>query len=216
LEHATEFREVREALAAAATIRSQKALPLVLQRLADVRYRVLAAQALGQIGNRAAVKPLLETFSSERYLHARMPELHSLRMLGATDELYLPLRRFAGMPDPFEGLLLEAMFMPWFDARHGAFRAPANPSAEVDILLHAGPGEARLLVLGHVVSGRVAGIALPAATAPLDAPVFSVKAAANQPIRVQLTGAIRAVWWVPRAEEIPAPQPEPPPASAFP
>ncbi len=227
-ESAPDFVDAREILRALTRLRSKKAVPALVRRLADVRLRPEAATALGAIGVESARGPLLAAFEQERYLHARRPEALALLALGAGDDLRAPLRRFAGMPEPFPGALDVALGARWFGPTQGGFRNP-RPAEPVDVVVTVEPGPVRVLVRGTLQSLRLdgrpvepsAGVAFgvdptslasgPGADAgegPAAGMVFDGSAEKSR-FRVEIAGHIDAFWVVPRSAELPPPAPVP-------
>lgn len=225
-EAAPDFVDAREILRALTRLRSKKAVPALVRRLTDVRLRPEAAEALGAIGMESARAPLLAAFEQERYLHARRPEALALLSLGAAEELRAPLRRFAGMPEPFPGALDVALATRWFGPAQGGVRntRPADP---VDAVVTTDVGPVRILVRGTVRSLRVDGRAIEPASgaalgvdtgppgptgadagAPAAGLVFDALAEKTR-LRVELTGNVDAFWVVPRSAELPPPPPVP-------
>jgi HEAT repeat protein len=105
----------RELLRALATIKSTSAVPMLSARLAsDVRLRPDIARTLEAIGDARAKTAIVDALREERYMHARLPEAKAAIALGATrSELEPILRAFAGMPEPFPGLLDLVALQPW-------------------------------------------------------------------------------------------------------
>lgn len=226
---AADFVDARECLRALARLRSKKAVPALVRKLADVRLRPDAAEALGVIGVEAARGPLLAAFEQERYLHARRPEALALLSLGGADDLRAPLRRFAGMPEPFPGALDVALGTRWFGPNQGGFRNP-RPTEPVDVVVTTEPGPVRILVRGEVRSLRVDGRSVdpgtgaalgletvdprpslplgPDAGPPTAGMVFDASAEKTR-LRVELSGVVDAFWVVPRGAELPPPPPVP-------
>jgi arylsulfatase A-like enzyme len=188
---ALDFESARELLAALTKIRARTAAPAIAPALEDVRLRPHVVEALGAIGNPAAKEPLLRTFASERYVHLRPAEANALLALGATEELRAPLTRFAGVPEPLPGALRMAERAGLLTPERGGWLASRD---------RVGPGSVRL----KTVSGR------PLRLWTLDeggAETFSELPASPAGSVDAPTAGVRAMWVVPRAEEI-----EPPPA----
>lgn len=96
-----------EVLDALATIRSKESVPVLVQKLKDVRLRPRVAQTLAAVGDADARPHLARAFLEERYQSARPALAQALLELGAREELIVPLRRFLGVPDPLaNGLLI--------------------------------------------------------------------------------------------------------------
>jgi HEAT repeat protein len=81
---------------------SPRALPVLTALLSDLRLRILAADALGRIGDRRAGRPLAQALEREPYIPARVAEAEALVRLA--DRRAEPLiRRFLGTPTPLPG-----------------------------------------------------------------------------------------------------------------
>lgn len=227
-----ELDEARELLTAFAKLRTKGAVPGLVRSLEDIRLRPYVVEALAKIGDPRAKEPLLRVFAEERYVHLRPAEARTLLELGAKNELYGPLLRFAGTPEP----MLEAIIIAraaklltperggkeWADASSSPRRERADVSErDAGALTHtvsanvrfARSGAARLLVLGSsdaAVTAAIDGVRLPSG-GPSTANVHVLEAGERNAGDVQLTvesaGAIEAIWLVPRADEIPPPPP---------
>ncbi|WP_437603413.1 sulfatase-like hydrolase/transferase [Sorangium sp. So ce590] len=99
----TSFERAREIVDALAKIRVKAALPPLIAALGDVRLRPYAAAALAAIGEDAARPALAERLSQEPYQTARVAIAEALVKLGAGPELWTPLLRMLGTPDPLPG-----------------------------------------------------------------------------------------------------------------
>jgi len=234
-----ELDEARELLAAFASLRSKQAVPDLVRSLEDVRLRPFVVEALAKIGDPRAKAPLLRVFSVERYLHLRPLEARTLLGLGARQELYEPLARFAGTPEPMLEAIAVAREAKLLTPDRGGFewpepRRPDPPSAgapadtgpprrTVTATVRLGrSGPARVLALGAdggALAVTVGKTALPEVTASAGN-VWVVEAgeldAGLVRLRLESTSPVLAVWLVPRAAEIPPPPPEawePPPES---
>ncbi len=86
-----------------ARIKSEKALPFLIQSLDSVRLRPYIARTLAAIGDKDSKPHLALYLNKERYHSARAQLAEALVALGADDELIVPLRRFLGVPDRLEG-----------------------------------------------------------------------------------------------------------------
>lgn len=95
-----ELEPARELCALFARYKARVAVPALVSKLSDLRVRPYAAEALGAIGDSSARTPLLAAFAVERYSTAREKLAEALLAVGAKDELYPTLARFAGMPEP--------------------------------------------------------------------------------------------------------------------
>ena len=86
-----------------ARIKSEKAVPFLIQSLDSVRLRPYIARTLAAIGDKDSKPHLALYLNKERYHSARAQLAEALVELGADDELIVPLRRFLGVPDRLEG-----------------------------------------------------------------------------------------------------------------
>lgn len=137
------FERAREVVAALGKIKAKGAVPWLLVALDDVRLRPYVAASLAQIGEESARPALAQRLAGERYQVARLAIASALVKLKAGPELYAPLVRFLGTPDPLpEGLRL---------------------ALEADILdLIGGPRERDLERLRHfATSGVAVGMVVP-------------------------------------------------------
>jgi arylsulfatase A-like enzyme len=221
-----EIDEARELLAAFANLRSKQAVPDLVRSLQDVRLRPFVVETLAKTGDARAKAPLLRAFAAERYLHLRPLEARALLDLGARQELYEPLARFAGTPEPMleaiamarEAKLLtpERGGMEWPEPRPPAptatDSAPPRRTVTATVRLSK-PGPTRLLALGGggSLTVTVGGAVLPEVTASAGdvwiVEVGELKAGAVR-LSLESTSPVLAVWLVPRAAEIPPPPPE--------
>ncbi len=205
-----ELEEARELLVALAKIKARASVPALVRSLEDVRLRPYVVEALGAIGDPRAKEPLLEAFTNERYLNVRSAEAKALLALGARDELYAPLARFAGVPEPMPDALAVAESAGLLVARNGGWSAAA-PAAQVSADVRIAGGRARLLVrtegpgtLSATIDDR------PIAAAPAgDLWIAEIDDVRGPRARLALAHAtgVRAAWLVPRAPEIPPPPP---------
>lgn len=97
-----DFSQRRALVAALGRIHSKDSVWELCKGLGDVRLRPYLARALAEIGDKAALGPLLGQLQDERYHSHRAVLTEALLKLGAKSELALPLRRFLGVPDPLE------------------------------------------------------------------------------------------------------------------
>jgi hypothetical protein len=95
-----DVEDAKELLAAMGRIRDTEAVPALIESLPFVPLRPFIADALGMIADPRARTPLLRLLGEERYETARAREARALLAIGVRRELYAPLARFAGMPDP--------------------------------------------------------------------------------------------------------------------
>ncbi len=214
-----EFERARELLSAIARTKARAAVPSLVRSLSDVRLRPFVVAALAAIGDASARAPLLDVFSTERYVSMREGEARALVALGARAEIRRALERFAGVPDPMLASLAVARDAGLLDPKTAGL-ARTSPTAVVDatFTLPSSPRPLRLLVLTEgagALDGTVAGSPIPRATTfDLDPPralhVVELGRMNGGTAAVHLThaaGGITAVWIVPRADEIPPPPP---------
>ena len=216
-----ELDDARELLAALAKLRARSATPLLVRSLDDVRLRPFVVDALGEIGDPRAVAPLLATFTVERYVDVRPKEARALQRLGAREALLLPLRRFAGVPEPMTEALEVAREAGLLVPAQGGWKAAAATEWHADVEVTVpGTGPARLLVLvghGALVDGGLADAA--GVSARVDGaavrltpqgPVWTAELGSLGPkthVEASSTAGVSALWVVRRAEEIPPPAP---------
>jgi HEAT repeat protein len=211
---ARDLEEARELLGAFARIRARSATPALVRSLDDVRLRPHVVEALGAIGDPRARDPLLATFAAERYVHVRPIEARALVALGVREALRAPLARFAGVPEPMPGAIAIAsgagLLQP---ARGGA--SFEETKAAVDVTLTVTPGlPSRLIVLaagpGTIAASLDGAPTVAAVTGAGDVAIVEIArtTAASARIHVEHPAGVRAIWLVPRAEEIPPPPPE--------
>lgn len=120
---------------------AKRATPALLDALDDVRLRVVAAEALGLLGDRAAAPKLDERLAtSERHQDARVPEAIALARLGEGDRALAHLARFMGVPEVPPGAAAALPLMepfadtphPWFAlAKKGELRPPKGASHRI-------------------------------------------------------------------------------------
>ncbi|MFO0665761.1 MAG: sulfatase-like hydrolase/transferase [Polyangiaceae bacterium] len=99
-----DLEEQRELVGALARIKSQRAVPVLIEALGDVRLRPYVAVALGAMGDARAKAPLLELFAKEPYVGTRLFEAAALEKLGATKELEPGLLHWLGDHELFPGI----------------------------------------------------------------------------------------------------------------
>jgi arylsulfatase A-like enzyme len=160
-----DVEDAKELLTAIGRIRAVEAVPALVESLPFVPLRPFIADTLGAIGGVRARGPLLRLFEGERYETARAHEARALLALGVRRELYAPLVRFAGMPEP----MIDAIAI----ARNAKLLEPATgglslerPQVDLETRLtlpsdplagHAHPQSWRLLVLGAGEGGDKTG-----------------------------------------------------------
>jgi hypothetical protein len=182
-----------------------------------VRMRPAIVEALKELGDSAARPDLLATFSTERYLHLREPEARTLIRLGATKELFAPLARFAGMPEPLESALPLALEARALDGSSSA-KVLGAAAVETRARLRSPANDARLWVATSesttALRAEVDGHTLNMVRAAPG--IFRADLPSIQPVEVQVTvrtsdgeGALRALWLVPRVDDFPPPPPRP-------
>jgi len=217
-----ELAEARDLLAAFTKIRSRAATPLLVRSLEDVRLRPHIVEALAELADGRAKAGLALAFAEERYVHLRPLEARALLKLGARNEVFPPLARFAGTPDP----MLEAIVI----AREGKLLSldrggqnwlvPPTKDAFARVRL-AKSGPARLFVLGDpstpdntALVGEVNGAPIAEMTSAAtfkEGVVYVTEVgelrAGDVQLRIQSPSVIRTVWLVPHAPEIPPPAP---------
>lgn len=148
---------------------SRLATPSLLSALDDVRLRLPAAEALGLLGDTAAIAPLGARLAQERHLDARAPEALALARLGARDRAIAELGRVLSVPSPAPGgaeALREAIgagALPLWFARPPKAGVAVHvrivvPTGTAHRLVVVGPahGKLRVVVLGLTKSGEVA------------------------------------------------------------
>jgi hypothetical protein len=165
-----DVEDAKELLAALSKIRDTEAVPALALSLPFVPLRPFIADTLGAVGDPRGRPPLLELFQGERYETARAHEARALLQLGAKKELYAPLERFAGLPEPMiDSIAIARDAKLLLPASGGvALDSPrADVEAHVTVPTAADAGEKeplRLLVLaageGGTLTGSVGGEAL--------------------------------------------------------
>ena len=94
------YARSRQLLAALSHLNYRPAVGALLGSLKDVRLRPYIAAALAEIGDPAAVGPLVAAMAGERYQSIRVALAEALVKLKAGREMAAPLIRFLGVPDP--------------------------------------------------------------------------------------------------------------------
>ncbi len=151
-----EFPRQREIVDALSHAKARSAVPTLIALLDDVRLCGIAARALGALGDPAARGPLSSHFGSETHVIARPYEAAALVALGGGKDMYAPLARFAGLPEPMPRALETAMASGLLDAAHSGLMNPHPSEPEVRTTLHApSSGPLRLGVLLERVSSGV-------------------------------------------------------------
>jgi arylsulfatase A-like enzyme/HEAT repeat protein len=117
LKETRELGLAKEILLGLGKIRSLRAVPVLLERLSDVRLRPYVATCLGEIGDKSARPRLREVFATERYMQARLPEANALLALGEDLDLEPSLTNFAGMPEVFPQAFSVASRTTWLAKR---------------------------------------------------------------------------------------------------
>jgi arylsulfatase A-like enzyme len=176
-QNAIEWRREEELLAALAKIRARSAVPSLLRALEDVRARPYVADTLGAIGDPSARAPLLDAFDHEPYVTTRPHEARALFALGARRELFAPLARFAGSPEPMLDAVTLARDAGLLIAKAGGWSSPA-PVPDMRATLALPPASAhRLLVLC-------------AAAGPLEATADGAPLSGADPVLPSGSGAV--------------------------
>ncbi|HSQ67377.1 MAG TPA: sulfatase-like hydrolase/transferase [Polyangiaceae bacterium] len=210
-----EFSRARDIVAALGAGKARAAVPALVARLDDVRLRAYVADALGSIGDPAASAPLLAHLADERYVVVRPREAKALLALGVKQPLLGPLTRFAGLPEPMEGVLSLASSAGLLTAAHAGGRWP-GPQSRVDVELDPRAPESplRLGVLlaqpADDVSLEVDGASVALAGAGLERWADVMKHGRSVRVRVQSSQpSVLGLWLVPASAELPPPPPEP-------
>jgi arylsulfatase A-like enzyme len=139
---------------------SHLATPMLLAALDDVRLRLSAAEALGLLGDAAAIAPLGARLSQERHLDARAPEALALARLGARELAIAELARVLSVPSPAPGggeALRESLGAggspTWFVR-------PSKPATSVRVRVVVPTGAAHRLVVVGPTRGRLRVVVL--------------------------------------------------------
>jgi len=161
-----DVEDSKELLAAMGRVRDVDAVPALVESLPFVPLRPFIADTLGAIGDPRARGPLLQLFSAERYETARAHEARALFALGLRRELYAPLLRFAGLPEPMIDAIAIARDAKLLEPASGgvslerpeedlAARVTLSFDPEVDP--SRSPRPLRLLVLAAGPGGELSG-----------------------------------------------------------
>jgi arylsulfatase A-like enzyme len=194
---------------------SRLATPSLLSALDDVRLRLPAAEALGLLGDAAAIAPLGKRLAQERHLDARAPEALALARLGARDLAIAELGRVLSVPSPAPGggeALRESIgagaLPPWFVR-------PQKPGVSVHVrmlvpkaiahrLVVVGPkqGKLRVVVLGLTKTGEVGEAG---GLVELD-DVLRTHPGAEVELEIGADQAIAGIALLPRIDDLPPPK----------
>ena len=211
-----ELDRAREIVALLARHKVRSAVPVLVGKLSDLRLRPYVADALGAIGDGSAREPLLAAFAVERYRPTRVKLADALIATGAKDELFKPLARFAGAPEPLENAVLVAARAGLLVPKKGGLvpegdAAGAHFPDKLSGKVFAPRGGFRVLV--ETVSAGEAAIVVAGArlvTHAVGTLSFGEGEGAEGPVVLELShpGGIRGVWLVPLAEDLPPPPKE--------
>ena len=208
--------EARELLAAFATLRATTALPALVRSLGDVRLRPHLVDTLAEISDPRAKEPILRALTEERYVHLRAPEARAVLKLGGKNELFAPLSRFAGTPEPMVEAIAIAREAKLLTPDRGGkeWGTPTSPATAT--VRFAKAGVARLLVLADPTTpanaallGEINGAPV-AEMAPYADNLYVVEVGELRAGTVQVRlsrPTVRAIWLVEHAAEIPPPPP---------
>lgn len=209
-----DFDETRDYLKAFEKIRSKAFIPVVLPLLDDVRLRPYAFETLASIGD-VSVKPrLVALFASERYVTSREREARALIALGASAELGEPLTRFAGMPEPFDGVVDAAIRAKVLRASSSRGALFSEPTVEASLMLDQAPGFYRVLARTTDATAEVEvatdgerPLALTGSGREKSA-LVDFKKGPHKVAFVAKSAKIEAIWVVPAVPEMAAPPPK--------
>jgi hypothetical protein len=140
----------QELLAATARARCRSAVPALVRALDDVRARASVADALGDLGDDRARRPLLALLANEPYVTTRPHEARALVALGARDwsSAELAPEVHATLPAPAGPTRLVALLSD--------SKAALEVSADGGAALRSdAEGEVRVLELGPEPNHRV-------------------------------------------------------------
>jgi hypothetical protein len=158
---ARDFERSRQILKALARIRSEDAVPPLVQSLSDVRLRPDIARALAAIGDDDALGAVAYAFAKERYQSARGALAEAVVALGGEEVLAAPLIRFLGVPDPLKDGVSFALRADILDSVGGpkdsqlaSLRKLANSGVDVDVVVPPGGNGSGVRV---IVRARVEG-----------------------------------------------------------
>lgn len=176
----------------------------LVRRLPDVRLRPHVVEALGKLGDPAAIPALLEVFREERNFAVRRPEAEALLALHArSDELDRTLERFAGMPEPIPEALALAKRARLLVPAHGGVELTAPKPAWSGPLR---PGDVRVLVeLTAPGTVRAGGAE---ATGEGTTHALDLIGVTGPTVQITASAPIRAIWMVPLVPELPPPAAE--------
>jgi len=195
-----------------------RASKVLKDALGDVRLRVLAADALGKLGDPEVATELDAMLAAERHVDARAPEVLALARLGKPERALIHLARFLGVPEPPPGAgdVLTAIAPlaerpPWLamiTPRAKSVRpTPTPPKGSEHRLVIAGPPK------GAKVHVRIEGTELDTVVDEVGA-IFELGTrvfAKDKPIAVEATtdqGTIAIVAIVARVADLPPPKPD--------
>ncbi|MCA9575984.1 MAG: sulfatase-like hydrolase/transferase [Sandaracinaceae bacterium] len=230
--------ERRSAVLALGALRAAASLDTLVTLLSDVRLGPAAATALGMLGDRRAVGPLRRKLRDERYLPARAAEARALTELG--DRAVIPLLwRYLGMEQPVpggvallgqlgvlrrpsgRGLVLGdapgARVGEWVCAEEGC-----EPRTDARVVLpSSGAPRGAVRVVCAVRSEREAVLTLLDVRREVQAGSSQVTVDATGPLEVlsfapAVGVTVDACVVAPAQRELPAPPPEPTPATPRP
>ncbi len=158
---ARDFERSRQILKALARIRSEDAVPPLVQSLSDVRLRPDIARTLAAIGDDDALGALAYAFAKERYQSARGALAEAIVTLGGEEVLTVPLTRFLGVPDPLKdgvSFALRADILDHVggpkDSQLASLRKLANSGVDVDVVVPPGGNRTGVRV---ILRARVEG-----------------------------------------------------------
>lgn len=194
----------REILTRLGDLRAREAVPLLTRSLDDVALRGYVVQALMKIGDPRAIPALLASLEKERYADHRYWHCQALLVLGAREELRIPLSRFAVAPEPMVDAIQFAELAGILTENAGGLvRVPASESVDA-VLRVPGSGPARLLVRADAGGGglvaRVDGKTLE--MEPNFANLWTAripkapKVDGSVRVEVSATAGVRAIWIV--------------------
>jgi len=214
---ALELDRAREIMALLGRHRAKVGVPALVSKLADLRQRPYAADALGAIGDPSARDPLLTAFGVERYRPTRVKLASALLAVGTKEEMFPLLARFGGVPEPLENVVTVARLAGLLVPKRGGIAASGDggaagrlagalmvPAGAFRVLVEAaGPGLPVVTVSGVAVAAR--GTSAPTLTA---AEVAGEPKGGPREIVVTHPAGLLGVLVVPLAEELPPPPKE--------
>jgi len=214
-QEALELDRAREIVALLARHRVRSAVPTLVAKLSDLRLRPYVAEALGAIGDASAREPLLAAFAIERYRPTRAKLSEALLATGAKDELFKPLARFAGAPEPLETSVLVAARAGFLVPKKGGLLPEGDAGAHFPEKLSGKVMAPRggFRVLAETVSVGEATIVVAGArlvTHSVGTLSFAEGEGREGSVVVEVShaGGVRGVWLVPLAEDLPPPPKE--------